>query len=104
MRQGKMRERADRARARGRDSIGLPQEEAGEPDEEDTVRHRPIDLAEKTIHERGEEFYFFGEEQKAKPAATKLAELGWSRRLDVTEDDVVAPAEDSAEDGVDVER
>jgi hypothetical protein len=68
------------------------------------VRQRPIDLAETTIHERGEEFYSYGEEQKAKPARIKLAELGWSRRLDVTEDDVAAPAEDTAEDGADVDR
>jgi hypothetical protein len=92
------------ARSRGGDSSGPPQEEAREPHEEGAMRKRPIDLAEKTLHERGEEFYLYGEEQKAKEAATKLAELGWSRRLDVTEDDIVAPAEDTAEDGVDVER
>jgi hypothetical protein len=92
------------ARARGGDSSGQPQGEARESDEEDTVRQRPIDLAEKTIYERGEEFYLYGEEQKAKPARIKLAELGWFRRLDVTEDDVAAPAEDTAEDGADVDR
>jgi hypothetical protein len=78
------------ARSRGGDS-NEPQEEAGEPDEEDTVRQSPIDLAEQTIHERGEEFYLYGEEQKAKPAGIKLAELGWARRSDVTDDEVVIP-------------
>jgi hypothetical protein len=91
------------ARSRGGDS-NEPQEEAREPEKQDTVRQRPIDLAETMIHERGEEFYLYGEEQKAKPAATKLAELGWSRRLDVTEDDVVAPAGATAGDGVDADR
>jgi hypothetical protein len=79
------------ARSRGGDSNGRAQEEAGESDEEDTVRHRPIDLAEQTIHERGEDYYFYGEEQKAKPAMIKLAELGWSRRSDVTDGDAVVP-------------
>lgn len=85
------------ARSRGEDSNGPLQEEAGEPDEEDTVRKRPIDLAEKTIHERGEEFYLYGEEQKAKPARIKLAELGWTRRLDET-DDVAVPTGATAGD------
>jgi hypothetical protein len=77
------------------------------------MRQRPIDLAEKTIHERGEKFYLYGEEQKGKPAGTKLAELGWTRRLDateedvteedVTEDDVAASPDTSAASGVDVE-
>jgi hypothetical protein len=92
------------ARTRGRDSSGQPQDEAKEPDKEEAMRQRPIDLAEKTIHERGEEFCLYGEEQKAKPAGIKLAELGWTRRLDVTEDDVTAPAEDTVGDGVDADR
>jgi hypothetical protein len=78
------------ARARGAESNG-PQEEAREPDEEATVRQWPIDLAEEMIHERGEEFYLYGEEQKAKPARIKLAELGWSRKSDVTDGDAVVP-------------
>ncbi len=78
------------ARTRGGDSIE-PQEEAREPDEEDIVRQRLIDLAEQTIHERGEDYYLYGEEQKAKPARIKLAELGWVRRSDVTDGDVVVP-------------
>jgi hypothetical protein len=79
------------ARTRGGDGNGRAQVEAREPDEEDTVRQRPIDLAEETIHERGEEFYHYGEEQKAKPAGIKLAELGWVRKSDVTDDEVVVP-------------
>ena len=55
------------------------------------MRQRPIDLAEETIHERGEEFYLYGEEQKAKPARIKLAELGWARKSDVTDGDVIVP-------------
>jgi hypothetical protein len=90
------------ARSRGGDRDGQPQEEARESDEEDAMRQRPVDLAEKTIYERGEEFYLYGEEQKEKPAGTKLAELGWARRLDVAEHDVAAPAETSAASGVDV--
>jgi hypothetical protein len=77
---------------RSRDGDGNgPQEETREPDEEDTVRQRPIDLAEQTIHERGEEFYLYGEEQKAKSARIKLAELGWARRSDGTDDEMVVP-------------
>jgi hypothetical protein len=76
------------ARSRGGDGNG-PQEEAKEPAEKNTVRQRPIDLAEKTIHERGDDYYFYGGEQKAKPARIKLAELGWVRRSDVTDDEVV---------------
>ena len=53
------------ARTRGGDGNDRAQEEAGEPDEENTVRYRPIDLAEETIHEQGEEFFSYGEEQKA---------------------------------------
>jgi hypothetical protein len=79
------------ARSRGVDGNGQPQEEAKEPDEQDTVRQRPIDLAEQTIHERGEEYYLYGEEQKTKPARIKLAELGWARRSNVTDDEVVVP-------------
>jgi hypothetical protein len=79
------------ARARGRDSNEPSQEEAREPDEQDAELPRPIDLAEETIHERGEEFYLYGEEQKAKPARIKLAELGWSRKADVTDGDVIIP-------------
>jgi hypothetical protein len=89
------------ARPRGGDSNGPPQEEAREPHEEDTVRQRPIDLAEETIHERGEDYYFYGEEQKAKPARIKLAELGWSRKSD---DEVVVPAGAMARDSGDVDR
>ena len=85
------------ARSRGGDSNG-PQEEAREPEKQDTVRQRPIDLAEKTIHERGEEFYLYGEEQKAKPARIKLAELGWARKWDLTDDEVVVPTGATAGD------
>jgi hypothetical protein len=92
------------ARSRGGDSNGPPQEEAGEPDEEDAVRHRPIDLAETTIHEGGEEFCHYGEEQKAKPARIKLAELGWSRKSYVTDDEVIVPTGATAGDGVDADR
>jgi hypothetical protein len=88
------------ARSRDGDS-NEPQEEAREPDEEDTVHHRPIDLAEQTIHERGENYYFYGEEQKAKPARIKLAELGWARRSDVTDGDAVVPAGATAGDSTD---
>ena len=55
------------------------------------MRQRPIDLAEEMIHERGEEFYLYGEEQKAKSARIKLAELGWSRKSDITDDEVIVP-------------
>ena len=55
------------------------------------MRQRPIDLAEETIRERGEEFYLYGEEQKAKPARIKLAELGWVRKSDVTAGEMVVP-------------
>jgi hypothetical protein len=65
------------------------------------MRQRPIDLAEKTIHERGAEFYFYGEEQKAKPARIKLAELGWSRKADVTDDEVIRPTGTTAGDSAD---
>jgi hypothetical protein len=68
------------------------------------MRAIPEDLSERTLHERGEEFYLYGEEQKAKPAATKLAELGWSSRLDVTGGEVTAPEEDTAEPDPDVDR
>jgi hypothetical protein len=91
------------ARSRGGDS-NESQQEAREPDEQDTVRQRPIDLAEETIHERGEEFYLYGEEQKAKPAGIKLAELGWSRKADVTGGDAVVPTGATAGDGGDVDR
>jgi hypothetical protein len=91
------------ARSRGGDGNG-PKEEARETDEEDTVRQRPIDLAEKTIHERGEEFYLYGEEQKAKPAGIKLAELRWSRKADVTGGDAVVPTGATAGDIGDVDR
>ena len=78
--------------ARSRDGDGnRPQEETREPDKQDTVRQRPIDLAEQTIHERGEEFYLYGEDQKAKPARIQLAELGWARKSDVTDGDVIVP-------------
>jgi len=78
--------------ARSRDGDGnRPQEETREPDKQDTVRQRPIDLAEQTIHERGEEFYLYGEDQKAKPARIKLAELGWACKSDVTDGDVIVP-------------
>jgi hypothetical protein len=66
------------------------------------VRQRPIDLAEETIHEWGEEFYLYGEEQKAKLARIKLAELGWSRKSDVT-DEVVIPTGATARDSADVD-
>jgi len=92
------------ARSGGGDSNGRAQEEAGESDEEDTVRQRPIDLAEETIHERGEEFYLYGEEQKAKPAGIKLAELRWSRKADVTGGDAVVPTGATAGDIGDVDR
>jgi hypothetical protein len=92
------------ARSRGRDSNGPPQEEAREPDEEAAVRQRPIDLAEKTIHEQGEAFYLYGEEQKSKPAGIKLAELGWSRKSDVTDDEVVVPTGATAGDIRDADR
>src|ERR671913_468979 len=88
------------ARTRGGDGNG-PQEEAGEPDEENTVRQRPIDLAEETIHEQGEEFFSYGEEQRAKPERIKLAELGWSRKPD---DEVVVPTGATAGDSGDVDR
>jgi hypothetical protein len=88
------------ARSRGGDS-NESQQEAREPDEQDTVRHRPVELAEKTIHERGEEYYLYGEEQKAKPARIKLAELGWSRKADVTDDEVVVPTGTTAGDSAD---
>ena len=91
------------ARSRGEDSSRQSQEEAGEPDEENTVRHRPIDLAEQTIHEGGAEFYSYGEEQKAKPARIKLAELGWARRSDVT-DEMILPTGTMAGDSGDVDR
>jgi hypothetical protein len=91
------------ARTRGRDSSGLPQDER-EPHEEGAMRQRPTDLAEETIHERGEEFYLYGEEQKAKPAQIKLAELGWSRRLDVTDGNAVVPTGATAGDSGDVDR
>jgi len=65
------------------------------------MRQRPIDLAEETIHERGEEFYLYGEEQKAKPAGIKLAELGWSRKADVTDGDAVVPTGATAGDSTD---
>jgi hypothetical protein len=82
----------DLAIARTRDGDGNgPQEEAREPDKQDAVRQRPIDLAEQTIHERGADYYFYGKEQKAKPARIKLAELGWVRRSDVTDDEVIVP-------------
>ena len=90
------------ARTRGGDGNG-PQEEAGEPDEENTVRQRPIDLAEETIHEQGEEFFSYGEEQRAKPERIKLAELGWARRSDVT-DEVIVPTGTMAGDSGDVDR
>jgi len=86
--------------SRGGDS-NESQEQARESHEEDTVRQRPIDLAEETIHERGEEFHYYGEEQKAKPAGIKLAELGWARKSD---DEVVVPAGAMATDSADVER
>jgi hypothetical protein len=92
------------ARSRGGDSNEPSQEEAREPNEQDAVRQRPIDLAEETIHERGEEFYLYGEEQKAKPARIKLAELGWSRRSDVTGGDAVVPTGATAGDSADVDR
>jgi hypothetical protein len=92
------------ARSRGGDSNGPPQEEAREPDEEDTVRQRPIDLAEKMIHERGEAFYFYGEVQKAKPARIKLAELGWVRKSDVTDYEVPVAPVGTAGDSGDVDR
>ena len=91
------------ARSRGGDSNG-PQQEAREPDEEDPARQRPVDLAEETIHERGEEFYLYGEEQKAKPARIKLAELGWSRKSDVTGGEAVVPTGATAGDSGDVDR
>lgn len=90
-------------RSRGGDGNGPPQDKAREPDEEDASRQRPIDLAEETIHERGEEFYLYGEEQKAKPAGTKLAELGWARRFDVTDGEGATLAEDAAGDGEDAD-
>jgi hypothetical protein len=92
------------ARTRGGDSNEPSQEGAKEPDEQDTVRQRPIDLAEKTIHERGEVFYLYGEEQKAKPAGIKLAELGWVRKADVTGGDAVVPTGATAGDSGDVDR
>jgi hypothetical protein len=67
------------------------------------VRPRPVDLAEQTIHERGEEFYLYGEEQKAKPARIKLAELGWARRLDTTAEEGVVPTGATAGDSGDVD-
>ena len=88
------------ARPRGGDG-NEPQEEAREPDKEETMRQRPIDLAEEMIHERGEEFYLYGEEQKAKPAGIKLAELGWSRKSD---DEVIVPTGATAGDSGDVDR
>jgi hypothetical protein len=91
------------ARSRGGDGHG-PQEEAREPDEERTVPQRPIDLAEQTIEERGEEFYLYGEEQKAKPARVKLGELGWARRLDATVEEGVVPTGATAGDSGDVDR
>ncbi len=91
------------ARTRGGDCNG-PQEEAKEPDEENTVRQRPIDLAEQMIHERGEDYYFYGEEQKAKPSRIKLAELGWIRKSDVTDDEVVVPTGATVGDSGTVDR
>jgi hypothetical protein len=91
------------ARSRGGDG-NEPKEEAREPDEQDTVRQRPIDLAEQMIHERGEDYYFYGEEQKAKPARIKLAELGWARKPDGTDDEVIRPTGATAGDSVDVDR
>jgi hypothetical protein len=88
------------ARSRGGDS-NEPHDEAKEPDKEETMRQRPIDLAEETIYERGEEFYLYGEEQKAKPAGIKLAELGWSRKADVTDGDAVVPTGAKAGDSTD---
>jgi hypothetical protein len=101
---GGLQEDPEIARSRGGDSNGPPQEEAREPHEEDTVRQRPIDLAEKTIHERGEAFYFYGEEQKAKPARIKLAELGWVRKSDVTDYEVPVAPVGTAGDSGDVDR
>ena len=92
------------ARPRVGGSNGHPQGEVTRSDGQDTVRQRPVDLAEKMIHERGEEFYLYGEEQKGKPARIKLAELGWARRLGVTGDDATAPTEATAWDGADVDR
>jgi hypothetical protein len=91
------------ARARGGDS-NEPHDEAKEPDKEETMRQRPIDLAEETLHERGEEFYLYGEEQKAKPAGIKLAELGWSRKADVTDGDAIVHTGATAGDTGDVDR
>ena len=65
------------------------------------MRQRPIDLAEQTIHEQGEDYYFYGEEQQAKPARIKLAELGWSRKPD---DEVVVPTGAAAGNSGDVDR
>jgi hypothetical protein len=98
-----LQEESEIARSRGGDG-NEPKEEAREPDKEDTVRHKPIELAEETIHERGEEFYLYGEEQKAKPARIKLAELGWSRKADVTDGDAVVPTGATAGDSGDVDR
>jgi hypothetical protein len=89
------------ARSRGEDSNDRAQEEAGEPDEEGAIRQRPIDLAEETIHEQGEEYFSYGEEQRAKPERIKLAELGWSRKPD---DEVVVPTGATAGNSGDVDR
>jgi hypothetical protein len=91
------------ARARGGDG-NESQDEAKEPDKEDTVRQRPINLAEETIHERGEDYHFYGEEQKAKPAGIKLAELGWVRKSDITDSEVAVAPVGTAGDSGDVDR
>jgi hypothetical protein len=89
------------ARSRGEDSNDRAQEEAREPDEEGAIRQRPIDFAEETIHEQGEEYFSYGEEQRAKPERIKLAELGWSRKPD---DEVVVPTGATAGNSGDVDR
>jgi hypothetical protein len=90
------------ARSRDGESNGQPREEARKSREKGTVRHRPIELAERKILDQGEEFCLYGEEQKGKPDGIKLAELGWARRLGGTVDDATAPTETMAGDGVDV--
>ena len=99
-----LQEDPESARSRGGDSNEPSQEEAREPDEQDAELQRPVDLAEETIHERGEEFYLYGEEQKAKSAGIKLAELGWARRSDVTGGEAAVPTGATAGDSGDVDR